>query len=202
MKTIHKNMNRFSICRLMGILTLLLILTTGCEKTKSYSEMLKEEDRAVNWYLSSQIVILDLPENPKDLITCATAGENAPFYRIESEGNVYMQVVSADFDDVVDEGDLVYFRYSRMNISYMYQGIEHSAGGNSDYLINGPASFVYKNTTLSSSTTWGTGIQMPLNYVGYNSEVNIVLKSIYGFSDEQATCIPYLVNLRYFKPEY
>ena len=186
----------------LGVLVLFLILTASCEKTKSYSELLRAEERAVNWYLSSQKVILDLPENPKDFITCATAGDEAPFYRLDSEGYVYMQIVSADYDDIVEEGDLVYFRYSRLNISYLYEGIEHSPGGNSDYLINGPASFVYKNTSLSSTTTWGNGIQMPLSYVGYNSEVNLVLKSTYGFSEEQSSCIPYLINLRYFKPEY
>lgn len=180
----------------------LLLISPGCEKSQSYSELLRDEERAVNWYLASRNVSLDLPEDAHEIITCEMAGEDAPFYKLDADGYVYMQVVSADFDDLVDEGDLVYFRFSRENISYMFEGIEAAPSGNSDYLSYGSTSFVYKNTTLQSTTSWGTGIQMPLKYVGYNSEVNLVLRSYYGFYDEQSTCVPYLINLRYFAPEY
>ena len=55
---------------------------------------------------------------------------------------------------------------------------------------------------LSSYLEYGTGIQMPLKFLGYGSEVNLVLKSYYGFQEDQTSCIPYLINIRYFKPEY
>ncbi|MCH5234037.1 MAG: DUF4827 family protein [Muribaculaceae bacterium] len=175
---------------------------SSCSKTQSYSELLRDEEHAVNWYLANYNVVLELPENPKDLITYAEAGEDAPYYKLDSEGYVYMQVVSANFTEMVDEGDLVYFRFSRESIEDMYNGIESEPGGNSEYLPNGSTSFIYKNNYLTSTTTWGTGIQMPLKYIGYNSEVNLVLKSYYGFTEEQSYCIPYLMNIRYFKPEY
>ena len=180
----------------------MIVLLDSCEKSQSYSELLRDEEKAVNWYLASQNIELDIPSDPKDLITCETAGEDAPFYRLDADGYVYMQVVRADFDDMVSEGNTVYFRFNRENILYMYQDIDTSSSGNSDYLSYGSTSFVYKNTTLSSTTTWGTGIQMPLKYLGYNSEVNLVLRSYYGFYDEQSSCVPYLINLRYFRPEY
>ena len=189
-----------------------LVLTgslISCEKTQSYSELLREEEKACNWYLSGQNVSLDLPEDPKDLVTSETLksdgsqwGEDAPYYKLDSEGYVYMQVVSADFDEMVAIGDLVYFRFMRENIKELYENVETTSNGNSDYLPNGTTSFVYKNTYLSSTTTWGTGIQMPLQYIGYNSEVNLVLKSYYGFTEDQTYCIPYLINIKYFKPEY
>ncbi|MCH5222476.1 MAG: DUF4827 family protein [Muribaculaceae bacterium] len=179
-----------------------LICEAGCDKSQSYSELLRDEEQAVNWYLADQNVMMEVPSDPKDIITYQEAGEDAPFYRLDADGYVYMQVVTADFEDMVDEGDVVYFRFSRDNILFLYQDIESAPTGNSDFLAYGPASFVYKNTTLPSSYTWGTGIQMPLKYVGYNSEVNLVLKSYYGFYDEQSSCVPYLMNLRYFKPEY
>lgn len=188
---------------LIGVPALaILIGMSSCEKTQSYSELLRDEEKAVNWFLSGKNVILNLPEDSADFITCEDMGDDAPFYKLDDDGYVYMQVVSANLDDMVDEGDLVYFRFARENISYMYQEIEQTAAGNSDYLAYGSTSFVYKNTTLSSTTTWGTGVQMPLQYVGYNSEVNLVLRSYYGFAEEQSTCVPYLINLRYFKPEY
>ena len=183
-------------------LGIILAVTAGCSKTQSYSELLRNEEQAVNWYLANYNVELEMPEDPKDLVTVAQMGGNAPFYKLDADGYVYMQVVSADYDDMVDEGDLVYFRFLRENIKDMYEGIDTTPEGNADYLPNGTTSFVYKNTTLSSSTRWGTGIQMPLKYLGYNSEVNLVLKSYYGFTDEQANCIPFIINLKFFKPEY
>lgn len=179
-----------------------IIMLAGCSKTQSYSELLRDEEQAVNWYLSKYNVELQLPEDPKDFITCKEMGEDAPFYKLDSDGYVYMQVVSADLNDMVESGDLVYFRFERESILDKYNGIETTPSGNGDYLPNGTTSFVYKNTVLSSTTTWGTGIQQPLKYLGYNSEVNLVLKSYYGFTEEQTYCIPYIINLRYFKPEY
>lgn len=187
----------------------MLALGMSCSKTQSYSELLREEERACNWYLAQKNVALELPEDPKDMITTETLnsegkeyGEDAPFYKLDDEGYVYMQVVRADFDEMVNEGDLVYFRFLRESIKDLYEGVESAPGGNSDYLPNGTTSFVYKNTYLSSTTTWGTGIQQPLQYLGYNSEVNLVLKSYYGFTEEQSYCIPYIMNIRYLQPEY
>lgn len=183
-------------------------MSVSCSKSQSYSELLREEERACNWFLADKNISLELPEDMKDLQTWETLdangmeyGENAPFYKLDDEGYVYMQVVKASYD-MVNEGDLVYFRFTRENIKDLYEGIETTPTGNADYLPNGTTSFVYKNTYLSSTTTWGTGIQMPLKYIGYNSEVNLVLKSYYGFAEEQSYCIPYIINIKYFKPEY
>lgn len=190
-------------------LPLFFLLTMACSKSQSYSELLREEEKACNWFLAEKNVGLELPSDPREIITSNTLtpdgqlyGELAPFYKLDEEGYVYMQVVTANFSDLVDEGDLVYFRFTRSNIKDMYEGIETSPSGNGDYLPNGASSFIYRNTYLSSTTAWGTGIQMPLKYLGYNSEVNLVLKSYYGFTEEQSFCIPYLMNIRYFKPEY
>lgn len=186
-----------------------LLVATGCSKSQSYSELLREEEQACNWYLAQYNIALELPEDYKDLITMHTLkddgtpyGEDAPFYKLDEEGYVYMQVVSADYSQMVAEGDLVYFRYVQESIKDMYEGITPTPEGNGDYLPNGSTNFVYKNTYLTSTSAWGTGIQMPLQYVGYNSEVNLVLKSYYGFTDRQTYCIPYIINLKYFKPEY
>lgn len=179
-----------------------MVGATSCSESESYSELLRDEEIAVNWYLAEKNIELVLPDDPKLLKTVESMGENAPYYRLDADGYVYMQVVRANFDDMVEEGDLVYFRFNRQNISFLYQGVEAPITGNGDYLPNGSTSFIYKNTYLTSTTTWGEGIQMPLEYIGYNSEVNLVLRSYYGFTDEQASCVPYAINLKYFKAEY
>ncbi|MCH5242131.1 MAG: DUF4827 family protein [Muribaculaceae bacterium] len=193
---------RKKILRKIILFSGILILMSSCSKTQSYSELLRDEEHAVNWFLADYNVVLELPSDIKDLITYEQAGDDAPYYKLDSEGYVYMQVVRANFSEMVNEGDLVYFRFSRESIEDMYNGVESNSTGNSDYLPNGTTSFIYKNTYLPSTTTWGTGIQEPLKYIGYNSEVNLVLKSYYGFTEEQSYCIPYLMNIRYFKPEY
>lgn len=202
MSNINNNLKNFLINQLLPLMGLVIILSTGCSKSQSYSELLRDEEHAVNWYLANYNVALDLPEDPEDFVTYEEMGENAPFYKLDEDGYVYMQVVKANLNDPVAEGDLVYFRFLRESILDMYNGVESAPNGNLDYLPNGTTSFVYKNTYLTSTTTWGTGIQMPLAYLGYNSEVNIILKSYYGFTDEQSYCIPYIMNIKYFKPEY
>ena len=184
------------------MLLFLAIASSGlisCSKTESYSELLREEEKAVNWYLASQKVELDIPSDSISFIT----GDDAPFYKLDEDGYVYMQVISkGDMLDRVEGGDLVYFRYERKNLKYIYLGLDGDDSGNCGDLSYSPSSFVYKNQTLTSTLKWGTGIQMPLKFFGYNCEVNLVLKSYYGFASDQTTCMPYLINVRYFKPEY
>lgn len=187
---------------LISLLFLGGLSLVSCEKSQSYSELLREEEKAVNWFLAQHNVVNELPADSTEYITFQEAGEDAPFYRLDPDGYVYMQIVKADYSDMVEEGDLVYFRFDRDNIIYLQQGFGETNFGNSDYMGSASTSFIYKNNKLTSTTTWGTGIQMPLKYMGYNSEVNLVLKSYYGFLDEQSSCVPYLMNIRYFKAEY
>lgn len=179
----------------------------SCSESQSYSELLTEEEHAVNWYLSSCEVCNEIPSDSISF----EMGEDAPFYKLDEDGYVYMQVISkGDMDDRVASGDLVYFRFNRLNIKDLYLGSDPTWLGNSTN-VSGPMStddyvnytrFIYENQYLQSSTKWGTGIQMPLKFFGYGCEVNLVLRSYYGFLEDQTTCAPWLINLRYFKPEY
>ncbi len=188
-----------------SFLLLLVALAAGlgsCNKSKSYSEYLREEEHVVNIYLSGQRVEMNVPADSISF----EMGPDAPFYRLDEDGYIYMQVISkGDMDDRVEPGDYVYFRYTRENLKFKYMDGETVITGNQNNFINGAdpsASFVYKNTYLQSTTQWGTGIQWPLKFFGYNCEVNLVLRSYYGFADDQMYCYPYLINLKYFKPEY
>lgn len=198
-------MKNFNYKKILGFfLLLILICSSSCSKSQSYAELLRDEEKAVNWYLAGYDVSLEVPDTIIDFITKETAGDNAPYYKLDEDGYVYMQVVSANTEEMVESGDLVYFRFLRQSILDLYQsgGELENWVGNSDYLPNGTTSFVYKNNVLESTTTWGLGIQMPLKFMGYNSEVNLIIKSYYGFTEEQANCIPYVMNIRYLKPEY
>lgn len=187
-----------SLCASAAIATA-MIGFTSCKDNKSYAELLTDEMHSVNNYLANQNVILELPENNEFI-----EGPDAPYYRLDEDGNVYMQVIDSGNKDLMAEDDeLIYFRFTR----YSLHNYDPASGeftiegwGNSDDLSVGAASFRFGNYSLSSSAQWGSGIQMPLNYVGMESEVNLIVKSQYGLSSEISQVVPFLYNLRYFKP--
>lgn len=177
--------------------TILVILSAACSKEKSFPELLREEEKATNWYLSGQRVETRIPAD-----SILETGKDAPFYRVDKDGYIYMQVVElGDTSDMAETGDIVYFRYASSNLKWMYNGNEIPPGGNAGNL-NQSASFIYGNYQLSSSSQYGQGVQIPLQFVGNNSEVNLVLRSYYGFKETQSECVPYLMNIKYFKAEY
>lgn len=185
-----------------SILLILLFLFASCNKTESYSDLLKKEQKASNWFLAQHKVCNDIPADSIFL-----EGNDAPFYRMDDDGYVYMQVIKTGNRELPKSGATVYFTYTRWNIDTMYtnNSLDIAAtDGNQDNFINyvGNTYFIYNNYSVNTSATYGSGMQLPLSYLGYNSEVNILLKSYYGFASDNTTCIPYLVNVRYFKAEY
>lgn len=201
------NFSKIKVRRFAWVWALLLMAgISSCSESQSYSELLTEEEHATNWYLATQKVENEIPSDSISF----QMGEDAPFYKLDEDGYVYMQVISkGNMDDRVKSGDLVYFRFNRLNLKELYLGTDPTWIGNSTN-VSGPMGenqpnytcFIYENQYLDSSTKWGTGIQMPLKFFGYDCEVNLVLRSYYGFAEDQTTCYPYLINLRYFKPEY
>lgn len=177
----------------------MLVALTACEETKSYSELLTEEEHAVNWYLAQHEVALEIPADG-NFVT----GDKAPFYKMDNDGYVYMQVIDkGSHTDKPNKGDLVYFRFTRMNIKiFQSTGTEVWEGNSDDFDNYGNTSLIYGNNILTSTTKFGEGIQVPLEYLGYNSEVNLIVKSPEGFASEVSQCIPFVYNLRYFKAEY
>lgn len=174
----------------------------SCSKSQSYSELLREEERAVNNFLAGQKVINSVPEDSTNFII----GTDAPFYRLDEDGYIYMQVINkGDMAQKVEAGDVVYFRFNRLNLKSEYLGYDPSWEGTQNQFsgsTNTSYNFVYKNQYLASTQSFGQGIQWPLKFLGYNSEVNLVLRSYYGFYDDQTSCIPYLINLKYYRAEY
>lgn len=184
----------------LAVLALFGLAFTACEKSESYSELLTKEMKAVNWYLSGESVEINIPAD-----SIFIEGEDAPFYKMDEDGNVYMRVISAgDRNDRPKSGDRVYFRYSRMNLRNFYEAdIEQWLGNSSNLNSNiGSTSFIYGNYNLPSSYQYGSGVQLPVSYLGYNSRVRLVVKAAAGFAAEQSQCLPYVMDIRYFRGEY
>lgn len=173
------------------------LLSQSCEKGRSYAELLNDENKDVNRFLANQWVI---PEIPAD--TVFIVGEEAPYYQLDGEGNIYMQVLKLGDGGKVKDDEVVYFRFMRYNLAYYTNSLDNCPSeGNQNDLSNSPTSFRYQNYSIPSSSRWGSGIQLPLEFVPLNSEVNLVVKSQFGWTSEVSNVVPYLYHLRYFKSQ-
>lgn len=187
----------------LGLLASTSILSS-CKDQESYIDLLNAEDKACNWYLSQHRVENAVPADGN-----FETGENAPYYRLTEDGFVYMQVIDKGDPDLKPEADdVVYFRFMRRNIKDMYNNQDALDKvqwvGNAVNLDSESQTtfFNYKDDILTSASVFGYGIQDPLEYVNYNSEVNLVLKSYRGFQSDQTYCNPYIINIKYFKAIY
>jgi hypothetical protein len=180
---------------LLGLL--LLTLFTACNNDQSYADRLNEERNAVNAYLANHRVVMSVPED-----SVFEVGENAPFYRLDNDGNIYMQVLSTGdrVNDRAKTGEPIYFRYSRYNLAnwYAYGTLTAMTDGNENSMSAVSCSFNYADYTLPSSSQWGYGLQYPLLFLGVECEVNLVIKSQFGFTSEISYVTPFLFHVRYF----
>ena len=187
-------MKIFSKIAFFVVAVLAMISLQSCEKTRSYSELLNDENMAVNRFLADQWVIASIPAD-----SVFEVGLEAPYYQLDEDGNIYMQVLDSGSGEKVEEEDQVYFRFTRYNLSN-YKGDLNALykEGNQEDLTQSATSFRYGNYTLPSSSQWGSGIQLPLAFLPLNSHVNLVIKSQFGWTKEVSYVIPYLYNIRYY----
>ena len=186
--------NKISKSLFLGLMALTLL--TACDNDQNYADRLNEERNAVNAYLANHRVCMSVPED-----TVFEVGEDAPFYRIDPDGNIYMQVIKPGdrVNDKAQTGAPIYFRYSRYNLSSWYaDGVMTLYSGNENTMDEAPCSFNFGDYTLPSSSQWGYGLQYPLIFLGVNCEVNLVIKSQYGFTNEISYVLPFLYHVRYF----
>lgn len=158
-------------------------------------DLKKTEQRAMKKYLSKFDVVDQLPA-----IADIQVGSVAPFYKLNSEGTVYMQVVRKGTAPSATDGETIYFRFLRYNLlSYLENGVLPNGEGNMNSLTPAATSFEF-GSDKPATTQWGTAIQMPL-LVGLpvDSEVNLVVASEAGFTSEISSVTPFLYNVRYFK---
>lgn len=186
-----KHITHFLLPAIIAIISL-----TACSDGESYSDRLNAERNACNAFLAGHKIINEIPAD-----TNFITGEDAPFYRIEENGQVYMQVVRAGdrINDKAKDGETIYFRFTRSNLELWYStGVLEISSSNEQDLSQEATYFNYKDFTLPVSSQWGYGIQMPLNFLGVGCEVNLVIKSQYGVSSELSYVVPFLYHVRYF----
>lgn len=193
-------MNKFSM-KLMQYfffmsLVAMAVLSTACSDGRSYADLLSDENKAVNFYLANHRVINEIPAD-----SVFEEGPEAPFYRMDEDGQVYMQVLkSGSKNNKAYDDQMIYFRFMRYNLIYNYTYNEWPEGdGNAESMEYMSTYFRYGNYTNTTSAQYGSGIQVPLAYLGIDCEVNLVIKSQYGMTSELSNVVPYMYNIRYFK---
>ncbi len=180
------------IIRILWATALAALATLGaCSEGKSYAELLTDENHYVNNFLADQTVVLDIPAD-----TVFEVGPDAPYYRLDEDGQLYMQVLRAGTPgNRVTNDEQIYFRYTRYALAGYSNGTLPAGEGNNITLS--PCWFRYQNYQIQSSYQWGSGIQQPLAYLPVDCEVNIVIKSQYGIVDENTDVQPWLWRLTY-----
>jgi len=183
-----------SKCVLLGVMALSLL--TACNNDQSYADRLNEERYAVNSYLANHRVVMSVPKD-----SVFEVGEDAPFYRLDNDGNIYMQVLNAGDrkNDRAKVGEPIYFRYTRYSLAVWYaEGKLVPYSSNENSMDAQFCSFNYSDFKLPSTSQWGYGLQYPLNFLGVECEVNLVIKSQFGFTNEISYVMPFLFHVRYF----
>ncbi|MCM1310455.1 MAG: DUF4827 domain-containing protein [Bacteroides sp.] len=196
-----------------------VVCATSCKDTESYADLLRDENHAVNAFLANYPLITSIPAdhdfvsaqsikqtaefqaeygNLDDSEQTAQALKLTPFYRMDEDGYVYMQVVNPGSGAMAEEDQQIYFRFTRINLAFLYKYGTAEQSGNESDLASTPTSFKFQNTSLTSTTQWGTGIQVPLEYLPLNCQVNIVIKSYLGPTEEVTSVYPYLYSIRYY----
>lgn len=182
-------------CVLLALLS--LVVCASCDDDRSYADRLNEERNAVNAYLANHRVVMSVPED-----SVFEVGLDAPFYRLDADGNIYMQVLNPGdrAGDRAKTGEPIYFRYSRYNLAnwYAYGVLVAAEDGNEKSMSSNSTYFNFSDYTLPSSSQWGYGLQYPLLFLGVECEVNLIVKSQYGFTNEISYVTPFLFHVRYF----
>lgn len=166
----------------------------SCSDSQSYADLLAAEDRNVNNYLADQRVELSIPAD-----TVFEYGPDAPYYRLDEDGFLYMQVLNPGTKgNMAEDDELIYFRYTRYGLASYRNGKLPVGDGNNISLM--AYWFRFNNFKMQGSYQWGQGIQYPLRLLPVDCEVNIIIKSQMGIVDEMTDVQPFLYNITYQRP--
>ena len=191
-----RNSLSFLTLSFLIIASALAISLSSCNDSKTYAELLTDETHYVNNFLADQKVINSIPDD-----TVFVTGEDAPYYRIDPDGNLYMQVVEPGTPgNMAKKNELLYVRFTRYNLAFYRNGKLPEGEGN-DNVLGGNYAIRVGNYELNSTYSFGMGIQAPLDLVPVDAVINLVVKSQFGRPSEMSYVYPFLYSIRYFRPK-
>lgn len=157
-------------------------------------DLRNRENRAIKKYIS-QFRVIDAVPDVKDIQT----GSDAPYYKLDVDGKIYMQVLKIGNGSVPEYGDKIYFRFDRYNLIYFLEhGHLGDPSGNISDISLSATSFILNDV----DSQWGSAIQMPMLLgLPLGSEVYLVVASDLGFTNEIANITPFLYKVMYLRDE-
>ena len=160
----------------------LIILGSSCSDKKSYSDMLKDERKAIRSYLKDKTVVDDIPEDNNYDPDVFYALENGVYMQVLENPNPTLKALS---------GEDIYIRYTETNLlTNVETDINWSSMITNVY-------FIYGQT--SSMSDIGTAVAQPLEYVGEESVVNLIVPSKVGSTTNYGNVVPVVLHLKYTK---
>ncbi|MCM1028422.1 MAG: DUF4827 domain-containing protein [Pseudoflavonifractor sp.] len=169
------------------------LFLAACNDDASYTDLLNTESKHVNNFLADHRVIGSIPAD-----SVFESGPDAPYYMLDDEGKIFMQVLDPGYGPKAYENQLVYFRYTRYNLTTYRTGQEMEIYDSNENTGYQATYFRFGDSQLPSSTEWGSGIQMPMRFLPLNCRVNLVVKAEYGLTNESSYVQPMLFNIRYY----
>ncbi len=172
----------------------LLILSVSCNKKKTYADLLKEENKAIDRFITSNRLVI-LKDFPKD----GKFKENE-FFRDKATGVYYNIVKLGDTINLpkVKLGEEVHVRFSGLRYFSTTNDTTEFNNLNSSY----PETFTYRGTvnlenrSLYSGTT--PGWTVPLEHIGHTGKVKMIIPFNWGSqSDKQGYTPTYYNSVEY-----
>ncbi|WP_436415673.1 DUF4827 family protein [Petrimonas sp.] len=184
---------RYIIFFLLG----LLLVGVSCNKRRTYAEILKDETKAIDKFISqNKLTILEnFPAN--------SVFKSNEFYRDPATGVYYNIIELGDTTSAnkVKIGEEVYVRFS--GLRYFTSSNDSTEYSNNDPIRSPfPESVIYRgpvtvsNRSLYSATTPGWAV--PLTRVGHAGKVKMIVPFNMGSqSDQQSYSTTYYDNIQY-----
>ena len=181
------------------VLAVLAVVFSGCGKTQTYAEMLKQESESIDKFLSYG-----------GRFTAPIPSNTVPFYELSN--GVYMQPVNKGNGTKItttSPNNKIAFRFLRINLNtwasnpYEIEMFSTTNGGVGNYYYSDIKDyyFFYDPVYTASSSqyyTYGMGIEYPLAYLTDESACYLVIPSQMGFSDGVSSVVPYLYYVEYY----
>ncbi len=180
----------------------------ACDDTKTYAEMLEDEDNAIEAFIrdSNITVITQSQFYAQDSTTAPAKNE---FVQLAS--GVYMQILDKgveDKSDTVKNNDIIlvrfseydvlnkYTSYSNLDIVYMVDEFRYVVTSSSIAGIFTGGNYMY-STSSSVNTAVPAGWLVPLEYVRNKAHVKLIVPSKMGGNVGMQNVIPYYYDIKY-----
>ena len=179
----------------------------ACDDTKTYAEMLEDEDDAIAQFLrDSNITVISQSQfYANDSNTDCERNEY-----VQLASGVYMQIVSKGVDDLSDtekNNDIILTRfyeydildkftlYSNLDIVYMVDAFRYAV--NSGSIVGIFTEGYYMSNTTTGGTAVPAGWLVPLQYVRNRAHVKLIVPSKMGNYYCMQSVIPCFYDIKY-----